>query len=117
MLSCGNDKKSQKEASFSDKADEIDAQSDLSSACQKDLKKYGAFLDDIKAFIQSHSDGQSYTAEEKKMWQKKSQDLAREFATSAGAHTEPRCMIAMTNIQAEFSQTMIKMAQINLERE
>ena len=111
MVACGGKEKSAEEHSFSKEADKIESESNLSSACEKDLKKYAEFLDDAKEMMKRHSEGQEMSSSDKAEWQDKAQELMKEFATSMGTMSNPDCVMAFSKIQTEFSQTMMKMAQ------
>ncbi len=114
FFACGGDKKPSEGGSFTKDADKIESESNLSAACEKDLAKYGEFLDDARAFIKKRAEGVELTEADEKEWNKKTQALAMEFTTSAGAYTDPNCAIAFSKMQASFNQVMMELARAQM---
>ncbi len=114
FISCGGEKKPTQEDSFTEKSEEIESKSNLSSACEKDLKKFGKYLDEAKAYVQKQADGYEPTEEDEQEWKTKTMNLAREMTSSAGAYSDVDCIMAFQEIQMEFSQVMMEMAQAQM---
>lgn len=111
ILSCGGKTGTTDDESLSKEADKIESESNLSSACEKDLKKYASFLDDAKVMIKKHAQGTKMSKADQEEWNEKTKDLMKEFSTSAGAMTNPDCAVAFSKIQGEFTQVMMQLAQ------
>ena len=115
IFACGDSKKKASDQSISKEARQIESESNLSAACEKDLKKYAAFLDDAKELLKKHTSSQGLSEAEEKEWEKKSRDMAKEFATSATAYTDPNCALAISKVQGEFTKVMMEMAQSRIQ--
>ena len=114
LVSCGSEKKPSEGGSFSDQAEEIESNSNLSAACEKDLKKYSSFLDEAREYAKKQNEGHDFTEAEEDEWKKKTNELMKELATSATAYTDVNCIMAFQEVQMEFTKVMMEMAKANM---